>query len=143
MTALSPTRSRVLRRKIPSRLREVEAVCLDIRELLRSQGLEAAVFPVELLARECLANAVIHGSRRRASECVDLDLRIGRTWIRLQVTDQGDGFNWRGDGVGSRRDDTKPNGRGLSICALYAHRVAFNQRGNRITLWLGKPRQDH
>ena len=142
MTALVTTPVRRLRREVPSRLRAVEAVCREVRALLREHGLEAAIFAVELSARECLNNAVLHGNRGQATRRVALEMWIGRIWIRLQVTDQGKGFNWRQARIESAREGS-PHGRGLAICALYAYRVAFNRRGNRITLWLAKPKTDH
>lgn len=142
MKLRAPRSARVLRRDIPSRLRAVESLCREIRALLQQHGLAAVAFPVELSARECLNNAALHGNQRAATKRVGLDLRIGRTWIRLQVTDQGRGFNWRRARAAALSEGTKTSGRGLAICTLYAQRVAFNQRGNRITLWLTKTKKE-
>jgi anti-sigma regulatory factor (Ser/Thr protein kinase) len=116
---------------------DVEVVCTEIRRHLEANGLAAACFAVELATRECLCNAVIHGNDRDPKKRIHLDLRIGRTWLRLQVTDAGPGFNWR-EVRKVPRDDTARDGRGLAICALYAERVAFNRRGNRISIWIRK-----
>ncbi len=143
MKARAQIPAHVLQRDMPSRLPPVESLCREIRALLQQNGLAAVAFPVELSARECLNNAVLHGNRRAAMKRVRLDMRIGRKWICLQVTDQGDGFNWRQARAAAPADTTKTSGRGLAICTLYAERVAFNQRGNRITLWLKKTKKEH
>lgn len=130
--------ARTLRREIPSRLAAVDTLCLELRALLGRHELAGVAFPVELAARECLNNAVLHGNQRKAAKRVRLELRIGRTWIRLQVTDQGRGFNWRRTRAVAPLGGASANGRGVAICRQYSHRVAFNQRGNRITLWLRK-----
>jgi serine/threonine-protein kinase RsbW len=129
-------------REFPSRLKAVEPLCREIRALLQANGLAEVLFPVELSARECLNNAILHGNEGKASRRVGLELHIGRRWIRLQVTDEGRGFPWRAARSVSLQDGMATHGRGLSICLLYAHRVAFNQRGNRITLWLGKTKKE-
>ena len=71
---------------------DVDSLCLKIRHMLQANGLRPACFPVELLARECLNNAVIHGNRNDADKSIVLRLSVGREWIRLQVSDEGPGF---------------------------------------------------
>jgi serine/threonine-protein kinase RsbW len=85
---------------------------------------------------------VVHGNQGQADKTVRLDLQLGRVWIRLQITDQGKGFDWREAAEAGVPDGVAARGRGLAICASYARRVAFNQPGNQITLWLAKPRKD-
>jgi serine/threonine-protein kinase RsbW len=126
--------------RIPSRLADAESLCLKIRGLLEESDLGNASFAVELLARECLNNAVIHGNQNCADKSILLRLCLGRKWIRLEVSDEGPGFDWR-----LVREDklntTVPSGRGLMLYALYAKRVRFNRSGNQITLWIGRKNQ--
>ena len=138
MKAAKVVTSSSLHLKVRSRLAEVDPVCREIRSLLEDNGQGAVCFPVELLAREWLNNAIIHGNRRDNTKTVALNLRVGRKWICLEIIDEGNGFNWRKARGAPPPDDTFTGGRGLPISALYAHRVTFNQRGNRITLWLKK-----
>lgn len=144
MKTRRPCPARPLRRVSRSDPGAIEALCQEVRAHLQGNGLAAVAFPVELAARECLVNAAVHGNGAAAGKRVALDLRIGRRWIRIEVSDEGRGFNWR-----RRRrtaaSPTQTHGRGLGICAQLAGRIAFNQRGNRITLWLSKTkrRNDH
>jgi serine/threonine-protein kinase RsbW len=121
-------------------LAEVESLCLKIRALLQSNDLVEACFCVELLARECLNNAVIHGNRGDAGKLIELSLCVGRKYLRLQVGDEGPGFAWP-EMRRKRLDTVAPSGRGLKLYELYARRVQFNRSGNRITLWIGKKNQ--
>jgi anti-sigma regulatory factor (Ser/Thr protein kinase) len=121
--------------KIPSSSTATESLCLRIRETLNANGLSRLCFPVELLARECLANARNHGNRRDADKSIVLSFSVGRQWIRLRVGDEGPGFNWR-KAREMKSDITVASGRGLLLYALYAERVQFNRSGNRITLWI-------
>jgi serine/threonine-protein kinase RsbW len=136
MTPADGLRSISLHREIPSRLVEVDVLCREIRSLLMGKGLAEVSFPVELLAREFLNNAVIHGNRGDASKKVALNLRIKRKWISLRISDEGSGFNWRKARRAPPPDQEGVSGRGLSFSTLYAQRIAFNQRGNQVTLWL-------
>lgn len=122
---------------VPSRLADVESLCKRIRGTLRAAGLSAVCFPVELLARESLVNAVIHGNGRAADKLVHLSLSVGRKWICVRVRDEGQGFAWR---RASRKtpDPARCTGRGLQLFALYADRVRFNRKGNQIALWIRK-----
>jgi serine/threonine-protein kinase RsbW len=127
--------SRVLHCVIPSSLGEVDAVCQELRAFLQASGRAADFFAVELLAREALNNAILHGNRSQARKTTCLTLRLGRRWLRLQIADEGPGFDWR-SARRSVTDTSATHGRGLAIGALYADRVGYNQRGNQITLWL-------
>jgi len=127
-----------LHREVPSHLAEVDSVCREIRSLLEDNGQRTACFPVELLAREWLNNAIVHGNGGDAAKKVALNLEVGRKWICLQIIDEGNGFNWRKARRAPPPDGTVPGGRGLPISAAYAQRITFNQRGNRVTLWLKK-----
>lgn len=110
---------------------------MKIRGLLQGAGLSERCFAVELLARESLVNAVVHGNRNAADKSVSLSLCVGSKWIRLQVSDEGEGFAWRKAGQ-KGLDAAVSSGRGLRLCALYADRVRFNRRGNQIELLIGK-----
>jgi serine/threonine-protein kinase RsbW len=127
-------------KRIPSRTDEAESLSRAVRDLLHANGLAESCFRVELLVRECLANAVVHGNRMAADKYVDFRLTIGRERISIEIADQGPGFDWRK----ARRlplDTTRSSGRGLQFCALYAERIRFNRSGNRITLWIGKSKR--
>ena len=126
--------SRFLRRDIPSRLEEVDAVCLEVRAFVTANRMAADSFAVELIAREFLNNAVLHGNQNQASKKATLSLRLGRRWMRLQIADEGAGYNWR-EARRTVADPAATSGRGLAIGALYADRISFNQCGNQITLW--------
>ena len=125
---------RLLSRAIPSRLDAVDAVCAELRAFLTANDMAADCFAVELIARECLNNAILHGNRRQADKKASLSLRLGRRWLRLQIADEGPGFNWR-KARRTAADLTATHGRGISIGDHYADRVSFNRSGNRITLW--------
>ena len=125
-----------LSRWIPSRFEAVEALALEVRGLLATHGLQAALFAVELSVREGLNNAVRHGNRGDEAKRVDFNLSCGRKWICVRIKDEGDGFNWREKRGAPQPDHTSPSGRGLRILARYASRIRFTRSGNQVTLWL-------
>jgi anti-sigma regulatory factor (Ser/Thr protein kinase) len=125
------------RREIHSNLDEIDLLCAEIRVLLAPINLDAARFAVELLAHESLSNAVIHGNHESADKRVSLELRVGQAWVRLKVTDEGDGFHWRKDGL-LTADVGGTSGRGMALYTLYAERVEFNTFGNQVTLWISR-----
>jgi serine/threonine-protein kinase RsbW len=140
-----PRRAEPLRlaREIPARLELVDAVCREIRQTLSDHGLETAVFGAELVARECLNNAVLHGSGSDPAKQVRLRLFRKGEWICLRVTDQGPGFDWQKARPNVPPDCSATSGRGLAIVKSYSERVRFNRQGNQITLWLKGPGADN
>jgi len=119
---------------------EAESLCLKIREVLQENDLSPFCFPVELLAREGLANAAAHGNRNDPAKSIALHLSVGREWIHLQIADEGPGFAWR-KMVQRKIDPRWASGRGLQLYAIYADRIQFNRRGNRISFWIRKNKQ--
>jgi serine/threonine-protein kinase RsbW len=98
-------------------------------------------FRVEILARECLNNAILHGNRGRKNGWVKFGIRIGKKLICLRVADRGPGFKWR-DRCRLRWPGANAvKGRGLMIFKIYADRVAFNRRGNQVTLWINTAKE--
>ncbi len=128
---------RTYRAAIPSDLMQVDDVCRVARDLLVANGLADRVFAVDLLLREFINNAIVHGNRLDASKFVQVEVRVGWKVITLSVTDEGAGFSWR-----SRRchksASTDTSGRGLEIGRLFADRIRFNRTGNRVILIVGK-----
>jgi serine/threonine-protein kinase RsbW len=124
--------------EIPSRLDQVEALCLEIRAALDGNKLKWAAFTIELVVRECLNNAVLHGNYNDASKRVALNLCWTSSWVCLQVADEGEGFDWKKALRRPPPNLENPSGRGLYIVTCYADPVLFNRKGNQITVWLRK-----
>lgn len=127
-----------LTQQIPARLEAVDAACQRIRTFLDDQGQAPLTFAVELITRECLNNAVLHGGNGQVPTPIEVEMRAGRKWLQLRVADGGPGFDWR-----RRRRVGLPNseassGRGLVLVAQYSQRMRFNQPGNQITVWFSK-----
>ena len=111
----------------------VDELCERARCWLGENGLEDDWFAVSLLLRESLNNAVLHGNRNDPALYVDCELRLGRRWLSISVADSGAGFPWaRFRKHCACCEDT--SGRGLEIYRLYADKVAFNRKGNRVLL---------
>lgn len=125
---------------VPSGLEDVEKVCVGIRRFMLRSGVADLCFAIELLARECLNNAVVHANNSKADKSVDVTVSIAERWVRLEVQDEGSGFAWQ-KAYKKELDTIECSGRGLQICALYADRVRFNRRGNRIVLWVKKRKE--
>jgi len=126
-------------REIPSVPDAVDGVCRDLRTFLATSEVSAAGFGIELVARELLNNAVLHGNRLRAEKRAVLELRIGRRWIALRVADTGQGFDWRSARRQSHAALDATHGRGLIIAGEYGAAVSFNQAGNSVTVRFEKP----
>jgi serine/threonine-protein kinase RsbW len=137
MTPADLSRSRSMIRSFPSRLEEADVAGSAIRDFLKLQGI-SATFELELVARECINNAIVHGNRNNPGKYVFLEIRVGRRWILIRVKDEGGGFDWRRRAQGTFSDWTATSGRGLPILAHYTSRVSFNRKGNQVSLWIRK-----
>jgi serine/threonine-protein kinase RsbW len=129
--------SREIHIHLASKLQEVDQVCPVIVDLLTEHGLQVFHFGIELVARELLNNAILHGNKQERTKKVKFSLRIGRRWIRLQVIDEGNGFNWRH--VRQQPPDVSAeSGRGIAIARVYGQRIVFGNGGRKIEVWFDR-----
>lgn len=94
---------------------------------------ETNCFASELVLREALTNAVVHGSRGDPAKQVRCVARIKRRRLLLVIEDQGEGFDWRA----ARSEVSAPtgdSGRGCEILRTYARRVRYNAKGNAVAI---------
>ena len=86
---------------------------------------------------EALANAMLYGNCRDPRKRVRVEAHLTPQEIRVQVTDEGRGFN-----PAAVLDPTLPSnrvrsgGRGIFLIRQLMDRVEFNDRGNSITMVL-------
>jgi len=119
---------------VPADLEAVNSICAEVAGWLGENGMDRHGFSIEILMREALNNAIIHGSQNDASRNVQALVWCDAEAIWLKVCDEGAGFNWHAALQSEMAGDDKESGRGLKLYQLYADRVEFNERGNQITL---------
>jgi len=123
-----------LRLHLPATLAAASAIVAEFKQRHLQSHQPAHAFCIELLVREAVTNAVIHGCCAGSSEGTVLCVarrRQGR--LLIWVEDSGPGFDWR---TRKRRgsDPGTPGGRGLEIYEKFATRHRFNAKGNGVAL---------
>jgi anti-sigma regulatory factor (Ser/Thr protein kinase) len=118
---------------IPSVLSEIEAVCLKTQHALEVRGFTDTLFAVELLLREFINNAILHGNQSDPARMVRIILTLEGTRLGIGIEDEGSGFDWKKQ-HGLIPDNDITSGRGLAIGKFYAEAVSYNPVGNRVEL---------
>lgn len=121
---------------IPSRTEESRRIQDEILEQMqRLQWGEHDVFSVRLAMEEALINAIKHGNHYDPGKQVQITCCMSPDLIRLEVEDQGRGFD-----LASVPDPTDPDnlespcGRGIMLMRSFMSKVEFNLSGNRVVL---------
>jgi PAS domain S-box-containing protein len=117
--------------RLRSRFDDIDEGCVRLERMLESDaGLRALSdewrFNLVLAAREALTNAMIHGNGRAEGKRISLACRVepeGRR-LRLTVTDEGTGFDWKGHRPGVDLQ-TSLGGRGITIIRAFARTAAM------------------
>jgi serine/threonine-protein kinase RsbW len=122
-----------LRATLPATLEAIEGLCAEFRLRNRNGATPGLGFAAELLLREALTNAVVHGSRADPSRQIRCTLRLRPGRLIISVQDDGGGFDWRA-AFSRRSGDRETSGRGMEILRAYSSRVRFNARGNSVTI---------
>ncbi len=94
-------------------------------------------FNLRVAIAEALANAIVAGNLEDRSKWVQVRAEVCGDQIRIEVTDQGTGFD-----PGSilppllPEELDRPNGRGLFLIKQLVDDVRFNEQGNSICMTL-------
>ena len=122
-----------MRMVLPATLEAVETIVLEFKR--RSQALldRAHWFAVELLVREAVTNAVVHGCGSDSGKQVHCVWRLGSRRLLIAVRDEGEGFDWRG-AWNDTAEISECSGRGIEILRKYASRVRYNDKGNMVAI---------
>ncbi|MBF0301612.1 MAG: ATP-binding protein [Desulfamplus sp.] len=107
----------------------------DIEEVECSESFQSHLFAIQLVMREGLTNAVRHGNRLNSSKTVRCSVQIiDNKVVKIEIEDQGKGFNWKKELESKCMDDTLEHGRGLMIIEQYFSKYIYNERGNKLIL---------
>lgn len=119
-----------------STLVNIDAVCEQTTRYLRSRikGIEKKIFPINLVIREGLTNAVRHGNAGDPEKIVKFSLSITETqMLKLMIEDQGEGFDWRKQQASDFPEEAE-HGRGIIIMDTYFSHYFYNDKGNILYL---------
>ncbi len=97
-------------------------------------------FRLQVVLSEALSNAIMRGNREARDKWVEVRAELGPEVIRLEVTDEGPGFNPTEIPepiVAGQLEG--PNGRGLYLIRKLVDAVQFNAQGNSICMILRRP----
>jgi serine/threonine-protein kinase RsbW len=94
-------------------------------------------FNLRVATAEALANAIVAGNQEDRSKWVQVQAEVCGDEIRIEVTDQGSGFDPAAVPTPILPDDLdRPNGRGLFLIKNLVDDVRFNAQGNSICMTL-------
>lgn len=119
-----------------STMENIDDVCQRATRYLRSsmEGIDAQLFGINLVIREALTNAVLHGNTGDTGKVVRFLLScIDKESIRLEIEDEGDGFDWKKYQAAELPGD-EDHGRGIIIMGAYCNRCSYNEKGNILYL---------
>ena len=98
---------------------------LGVSELEKIAFCEAGTFETELETRGKLAQAA------GRETLIEISIKEGK--FSCSITDDGDGFDWRGLST-EPADPLRSSGRGLYVIQQFFEKITFNDKGNQITL---------
>jgi serine/threonine-protein kinase RsbW len=125
--------------ELPNDLRAIERSVDYLMERGREVGFDDSRLRLNFRVglTEALANAMLYGNCRDPRKRVLVEACLTAGEIRVQVTDEGRGFD-----PAAVLDPTlpanriRPGGRGIYLIRQLMDRVEFNDRGNSITMTL-------
>jgi serine/threonine-protein kinase RsbW len=120
---------------MPSAIQAISPLVDRLMRLIeRSQCVPGAEPDVELVLREALDNAVVHGNQEDPKTRVHIRCRCGPgNEISIVVTDQGKGFDFgKIVGNGFTSDTVSEHGRGIQLMKAYMDDVHFERGGSEV-----------
>ena len=119
-------------------LQNIDRAADELRIFLIGIGKKAQSFHPLLVTREALINAITHGNHCDESLNVHLNVLYQPEQIEIDVTDEGNGFQWQKT-FAKKHDDSIDHGRGIQIMQLYSHDIQYNSKGNQVKLTIQFP----
>ncbi|HTU89026.1 MAG TPA: ATP-binding protein [Gemmataceae bacterium] len=121
---------------IPSDAADARRIQDEIEHLLHARHVnEHDIFSIKLALEEALVNAIKHGNQMDRAKKVHISYQLFADRFHVQISDDGNGFD-----PSDVPDPTafenleRPCGRGLMLMRHYMTEVAFNERGNGVTM---------
>ena len=129
-------RKEALSISFPATLKNVDRVCEKVKLLSKENGFAHASFAIQLLLRELLDNAVLHGNNGDPEKLVKYKMRWDHSnALKITVEDEGDGFDWRGR-MEKKVSCRSGSGRGIAIMKQYGKEIRFNRKGNKVAIMI-------
>ena len=124
---------RAIKVNMKATFKAIDSFCKKAEKLLRKNNLDDYIFPVQMLLREALTNAVVHGCRKKPGLMIKSTIIIFENEIIIEIEDPGDGFDWK---AGRERDYSllAESGCGLLLLQKYASEYEYNETGNIIKI---------
>ena len=108
----------------------------SIQQFLRESGV-LETLDIKLVLRELGTNAVHHGNNSDPARKVICSVSVEeRGYARIEVTDEGNGFDYRSLEMDPPTQFHAIRDRGYKIVHGLAERIEFNEAGNRVTVWV-------
>jgi serine/threonine-protein kinase RsbW len=120
---------------MPSKIQAISPLVDRLMRLIEgSQCVPGDEFDVELVLREALENAVLHGNQEDPGKKVHIRCRCGPgNEITIVVTDQGRGFDFgKIVGNGFTSDPAAEHGRGIQLMKAFMDDVHFERGGSEV-----------
>lgn len=117
--------------EFPATFESVDICCLKLKDFLESHHLDNLLFKSEILAREAMNNAVIHGSQVTGNFIFNAE--ITQDYLIIRVKDGGLGFESTSENI-DREGGDNTRGRGYLIFQKYSSDFSINNAGNEIEL---------
>ena len=122
--------------KIESDISNLNMVENAIDSLTNEIGISQDNYGKVLVAvLEAVNNAIVHGNKADLKKTVEINFWVKKKDLNISVTDEGKGFK-----PAAVPDPTKPenieaiNGRGIFLMSRLADGIAFNKKGNSVTM---------
>lgn len=114
-------------------LKNIDRADEETKIFLWRMGLGTETFAIRLTVRECLLNALQHGSSGNPNKIIKYRLRLEDNIVMIEIKDEGDGFDWSGY-MGKKAALTSDSGRGLAIMMNYCSEIEYNAKRNILFL---------
>lgn len=106
----------------------------------RSGYSKASRFAIRLAFEEAVTNAFRHGHAQLPDDPIDIEYDIDAERVVMTISDRGPGFEPETVPDPTLEQNlANPSGRGLMLIRTYMSEVAFNDRGNQVTMIYRRP----
>lgn len=129
------------RLELKSIFAEAEKVLPFVETIARQENLpNDLVDRIKLALSEAASNAIVHGNQEDRTKRVEIVVTLDPGTLRIDVRDQGEGFDPTAAPDPVRRENLlETGGRGLFLIREYCDDVSYEDQGRCVTLQFDRP----
>lgn len=112
----------------------IDQIIENVSQFVLKHDPHFEIFGLKLILYEALNNGRTHGNLNQENLYLKLKVSMAQEQLKLEIHDEGAGFDWKKHLSLSMPTQSESHGRGFPLMEAYGYKASYNKWGNQIFL---------